>query len=135
MQYILLALFVEFFNPRFVAALWHPALLVKQVQHPQLGLDEINAGLIVVKVDHLPLDPLLHVLLLLQLEHVHVELLLQLLVGIVDAKLLKTVLPEDFKAVDVKNSNYCGIGDIRLRKYIRSKRTTELLSKTRKTVL
>ena len=73
----------------------------------------------------LPLYALPLVLLLLLLQNQLDEQLLQLLVAVVDAKLLKTVLPEDFKAVDVKNSNYCGIGDIRLRKYIRSKRTTE----------
>ena len=37
----------------------HPALLIQQVQNPQPGLDQINAGLVVVEVDHLPLDPFL----------------------------------------------------------------------------
>ena len=55
-------------------------------------LDEVDAGLQVhAEVDELPLDALLLVLLLLQHEHVVVEELLQLLVGEVDAELLKAV--------------------------------------------
>jgi hypothetical protein len=37
----------------------YPALLIQEVEDAQLGLDEVNAGLVVVEVDHLPLDPLL----------------------------------------------------------------------------
>jgi hypothetical protein len=37
----------------------YPALLIQEVENAQLGLDEVNAGLVVVEVDHLPLDPLL----------------------------------------------------------------------------
>ena len=47
----------------------------------------------------------LHVFLLLQLEYVHVELLLQLLVGVVDAELLERVDLEGFKTVDVQHSD------------------------------
>ena len=55
-------------------------------------LDELDAGSQVhPKVDELPLDALLLVLLLLQHEHVVVEELLQLLVGEVDAQLLQAV--------------------------------------------
>lgn len=55
-------------------------------------LNEVNAGLqIHTEADEHPLDALLLVLLLLQHEHVVVEELLQLLVGEVDAELLKTV--------------------------------------------
>ena len=42
---------------------------------------------------------------LLQFEDVFVEVLLQLLVGVVDAELLKGVLLEDFKAKYIKHSN------------------------------
>ena len=53
-------------------------------------LNEINAGLqIQAEVDEAPLDALPLVLLLLQDEHGVVEELLQLLVGVVDAQLLK----------------------------------------------
>lgn len=47
----------------------HLALLVQQVQDAHLGLYEVDAGLIVVEVNQSPGDLLLHVLLLLQLEH------------------------------------------------------------------
>jgi hypothetical protein len=55
-------------------------------------LDEVNAGLQVhAEVYEGPLNALLLVLLLLQHEHVVVEELLQLLIGEVDAQLLKAV--------------------------------------------
>ena len=55
-------------------------------------LNEVDAGLQVhAEVNELPLDALLLVLLLLQHKHVVVEELLQLLVGEVDAQLLKAV--------------------------------------------
>lgn len=49
---------------------WHLALLVQQVQNAHLGFYEVDAGLIIIEVDQSPGDLLLHVLLLLQLEHV-----------------------------------------------------------------
>ena len=59
-------------------------------------LDEVDAGLEVqAEVDEGPLDALQLVLLLLQHEHVVVEELLQLLVGEVDAQLLKVVELEE----------------------------------------
>lgn len=96
----------------------HLTLLIEQVEDAELGLDQVDAGLVVVEVYERPGDLLLHVLLLLQFEHVlqrhndgsvnvhtrpehigsaagrhthRVELLLKLLVGVVDAELLKTV--------------------------------------------
>jgi len=55
-------------------------------------LNELDAGLQVqAEVDEDPLDALPLVLLLLQDEHGVVEELLQLLVGVVDAQLLKGV--------------------------------------------
>ena len=80
-------------------------------------VDQLADDHVVEVVDVLPLDPLPLVLLLLLLQHQLDEELLQLLVAVVDAELLKTVLPKDLKAVDVKNSNYRGIGDISLTKY------------------
>ncbi len=57
------------------------------------SLNELNAGLQVeAKVNEVPLDALPLVLLLLQDEHGVVEELLQLLVGVVDAQLLKGVV-------------------------------------------
>ena len=56
-------------------------------------LDEVDAGLQVqAEVDEAPLDALPLVLLLLQDEHGVVEQLLQPLVGVVDAQLLKGVV-------------------------------------------
>ena len=55
-------------------------------------LDEISAGLEVhAKINELPLDALLLVLLLLQLKNVSHKELLQVLICKVDAQLLKTV--------------------------------------------
>ena len=59
-------------------------------------LNELNAGLQVqAEVDEAPLDALPLVLLLLQDEHGVVEQLLQLLVCVVDAQLLKGVILQE----------------------------------------
>ena len=57
--------------------------------------------LVVFERDALPLYALLLVLFLLESEHVLVELLLELLVGVVDAELLKRVLRENLEPKDV----------------------------------
>ena len=102
------------------------ARLVHDRDDPLVRLvDQLADDHVVEVVDVLPLDPLPLVLLLLLLQHQLDEQLLELLVAVVDAELLKTVLTKDLKAVDVKNANYCGIGDIRLRKYNRLKTTLE----------
>ena len=92
------------------------ARLVHDGDDPLVRLvDQVADDHVVEVVDVLPLDPLPLVLLLLLLQHQLDEQLLELLVAVVDAELLKTVLPKDLKAVDVKNSNYRGIGDVRLK--------------------
>lgn len=48
----------------------YPALLVQQIQDAEFSLDQIDTRLVVVEVDERPGNLLLHVLLLLQLEHV-----------------------------------------------------------------
>ncbi len=70
----------------------------------QLALDELNTRLVVIELNEGPPDLLAHVLLLLQLEHMLAELLLQLLVGVVDAELLEAVLAERLEAVDVEHA-------------------------------
>jgi hypothetical protein len=61
--------------------------------------NEVDRGLEVqAKVDELPVDALARILLLLEREHVMVEKLLQLLVGQVDAQLLKAVELQNHKA-------------------------------------
>ena len=69
-------------------------------------LNEVDGWLEVEsKVDELPLDVLLAVLLLLQDKHVVVEELLELLVGEVDAELLKRVHHKDLKTGNIQHSN------------------------------
>ena len=72
-------------------------LLLDQVQHV-LVVDELDVG---------PVDGLALVLLLLLFEHVLVEVLLELLVGEVDAKLLKGIRLERLESVDVEDSDEC----------------------------
>lgn len=43
-------------------------LLIQQVQDAKLGLNEVNAWLVIIKVYEGPGDPFFYVLLLLQLE-------------------------------------------------------------------
>ena len=61
--------------------------------------------LVVLERYRLPLDALMLVFFLLQRKHVLIELLLQFLVGIIDAQLLKGVLLEDFESKDIKEAN------------------------------
>jgi hypothetical protein len=68
------------------------ALVIQDAEQPAgLSLDHGQAASIVLKVNALPLDPLFAVLLLLVLEHMLIEVKLQMLVGIVDAELLVAV--------------------------------------------
>ena len=98
------------------------ARLVHDGDDPLVRLvDQVADDHVVEVVDVLPLDPLPLVLLLLLLQHQLDEQLLQFLVAVVDAELLETVLPKNFEAVDVKNSNYRGIGDVRLKWRISTK--------------
>ena len=83
---------LELLLERLVRGLGKEGLLLEDGQDAQGLLEHGDAGLQVhAEVDHLPLDALLEVLLLLQDEHVVVEELLQLLVAKVDAELLETV--------------------------------------------
>lgn len=72
--------------------LWKVALLLNQSQQvAALPSEKVYDVLIVTKVDIIPHDVLLHVLLLLQLKDVAHKELLQLLIGKIYAQLLKTV--------------------------------------------
>ena len=79
--------------------------LVEQRQHAHLAFDQVDAGLVVGEVDELPVDLLAEVLLLFELEDVLVELLLQLLVGEVDAELFEGILGKVLEAVDVEHAD------------------------------
>lgn len=68
------------------AHLWEIAFVVQEWQYADRLLgDEVEHRLVVLIVDGVPLDALLRVLLLLQLEDVLVEVVLQRLIGVVDA--------------------------------------------------
>mmetsp|Transcript_26469 Transcript_26469/g.69624 ORF Transcript_26469/g.69624 Transcript_26469/m.69624 type:complete len:686 (-) Transcript_26469:554-2611(-) len=70
-----------------------------------LGVNQITNDLVVEEFDGLPLDTLAHVLILLRFESELNEKLLKLLVAVVNAELLKRVLLENFKAVNVEHAN------------------------------
>lgn len=75
------------------------ALVIQDAEQPAgLSLNHGQAASIVLKVNALPLDTLFAILLLLVLEHMLIEVKLQMLVGIVDAELLVAV-------VEKQNSN------------------------------
>lgn len=71
--------------------LWKLALLVDERHDVQLlDGDEVKCILVIHELYVLPVDVLQVVLLLFQLEDVLDEKLLQILIGVVDAELLKT---------------------------------------------
>ena len=81
------------------ACLGEAALLIQEIQDAQrLALYEVQHILIVYKLDVGPVNLLSLVLSLLHLEDVLVEVLLELLIGQIDAELLKVVLLEALKA-------------------------------------
>ena len=57
--------------------------------------------LIIFELDVVPLNSFIDVFFLLQREHVLVKLLLELFVGVINAKLFERVLCENFEAEDV----------------------------------
>jgi len=61
------------------------------------------------KINISPVKTLSHILLLLESKHVLVEKLLQLLIDIVDADLLKSVVIKDLKSCNIKNTD---VGDL-----------------------
>lgn len=63
---------------------------------------------VVLKINFSPAQTLKFVNFLLLEQHLHVETLLDLLVGIVDTELLKRVVFKDFKAGNVKDANKAG---------------------------
>jgi len=83
----------------------YPAFFVEKIQYAKFRFDEVNAGLVVIEINQFPLNLLLEVFLLLQLKDVLVELLLQFLVGVVDAELLERVDLERLKPVNVQNTD------------------------------
>ena len=73
-------------------------MLIQDVQYPHAPFYEVQHILVVHEGDVAPVDGFPLVLSLLHLEHVLIEVLLQLLIGQVDAELLEVVLLELLKA-------------------------------------
>merc|ERR1719341_1706007 len=93
-----------------IGRFWEEGLLLKDGKEGHGLLEHVNALLqIHAKVNVGPVQTLADVHFLLKGEHVGVEELLQLLVDVVDADLLKTVVVEDFKAGDVEDTD---VGDL-----------------------
>mmetsp|Transcript_1364 Transcript_1364/g.3357 ORF Transcript_1364/g.3357 Transcript_1364/m.3357 type:complete len:470 (-) Transcript_1364:1589-2998(-) len=89
-----------------IATSWQPAFVVKHGQDSDLALlDGVQAILVVREGDEGPLDLLRLVLGLLELEDEFVELLLQGLVGEVDAQLLERVDGETLETENIQNSD------------------------------
>lgn len=86
------------------------ALVIQNAEQPAgLSLDHQQAARIVLKINALPLDPLLAVFLLLVLKHMLIEVKLQMLVGIVDAELLVAVIEKikfQYSSISVKGKMY-----------------------------
>lgn len=83
----------------------YPTFLIKQIKNTQLRLNEIDARLIVIALNHRPIDILLHVHQLLQLEDMLIELVLQFLICVIDAELLERIQFKRFEAVDIQNAD------------------------------
>lgn len=66
-----------------------------------VSFDQLQAAVVVLVADEGPLQSLGHVLLLLGFQIVSYEVLLQLLVGVVDAQLLQVVQQEALEAIHV----------------------------------
>lgn len=101
---------VELLEERRITAGGQPGLFVEEREDTELALNDVDTRLVVGEVDEGPVDLFLDVLLLFQLEDVRVELrnglvstsaisqaartylLLQFLVGVVNAELLEGIL-------------------------------------------
>merc|ERR1719264_1040977 len=93
-----------------IGRFWEEGLLLKDGKEGHGLLEHVNALLqIHAKVNVGPVQTLADVHFLLKGEHVGVEELLQLLVDVVDADLLKTVIVKDLKAGDVEDTD---VGDL-----------------------
>ncbi len=76
---------------------WKPTRFIQQRQNAHLVFNQIQHILIVLKCNVAPVNLLLHILLLLLLEYMSIEMLLELFICQVDAKLLKVVLLKALK--------------------------------------
>jgi len=89
---VLVALGVEVASKLLVGGSGDDALFIQKCKDASvLAINEIKNVLIIRERNELPKDALAFVFILLQLEHVLVELLLKSLVGVINANLLKVV--------------------------------------------
>mmetsp|Transcript_18142 Transcript_18142/g.28168 ORF Transcript_18142/g.28168 Transcript_18142/m.28168 type:complete len:513 (+) Transcript_18142:2466-4004(+) len=102
-------LLVQPIGPIAIAPLGQTTLIVQHGQQSTgPGLDQIQTILIVREIDELPLNLFTLVLRLLHFENEFVELLLQRLVGEVDAQLFEAVDGKAFEAENVQHANAVG---------------------------
>lgn len=85
--------------------LFYPALFVQQIKDAQFRFDKIDTGLIVIEVYESPFDLLPKIFLLLQLEHVLIKLLLQLLVRVIYTELFERIDLERLETVNIENTD------------------------------
>jgi hypothetical protein len=106
-EWVSLVMLVKLGKEGVIVGLGHDALLVEENKDTVGTLvDEIDGGLRVkTEIDEGPVDLFLQVLLLFELEHVVIEELLQLFVGVIDANLLEAVLLEDFETSNIENAD------------------------------
>jgi len=66
---------VEFLQKRSVSTCWQAGFLIQKSKNPKLSFDDVDARLIVRKIDECPIDRLLDVFLLFKFKNVRIELL------------------------------------------------------------
>jgi len=106
-EWVALVVLIELGEEGVIVGLGDDAFFVKEDEDTMWTLvDQVDRGLRVkTEVNEGPVDLFTEVLLLLELEHVVVEELLQLLVGVVDADLFEGVLLKDFKTGNIEDTN------------------------------
>ena len=98
---------------RRVTSIWVKGLFVDQCENVErFHRHHVEDVLVVGKVDLVPFDPFPVVLFLLQFEHMADKELLQLLIGVVDAELLKRVMFKLFKTKNIEKADRLAIGGI-----------------------
>merc|ERR1719209_1286078 len=94
----------------FVSCFWEKGFFFKDSQEGHWLLKHVNTFLeIHAKVHISPIKTFFYIFLLLRCEHVLVKELLQLLIYIINANLLKTIVVEDLKPCNVKDTNICDL--------------------------
>lgn len=99
-------LFVQLSQHGLIGSFREFALLINQGHNVQLfDCNQIQSILVVYKFNVLPVDSFQIVFFLFQLEDVTHKKLLQVFIGVINAKLLETVVVEVLKTENVQNTN------------------------------